>query len=93
MNRVKFAVSPEIRVGGAVFTAKDMVVIGEIVGEDAQIELTTIQQLIVEMSEEKADEAKQALRDFGLCVYGSATLNWTILLRSITRMGNRVQIF
>ncbi|MBG9565375.1 nitrite reductase [Brevibacillus agri] len=80
MNRVKFAVSPEIRVGGAVFTPKDMVAIGEIVGEDAQIELTTFQQLIVEMSEEKADEAKQALRDFGLCVYevGSVVKNLSV---------------
>ncbi|GED32077.1 nitrite reductase [Brevibacillus centrosporus] len=80
MNRVTFAVSPEIRVGGTVFTPKDMIAIGQIVGDDAQIELTTFQQLIVEMNEEKSEEAKKALRDKGLCVYetGSVVKNLSV---------------
>lgn len=69
MTRVTFAVSPEIRVGGAVFAPQDLTAIAEIVGEQARIELTTFQQLIVEVEEEKAEEAKQALRERGLCVY------------------------
>ncbi|MFF2527482.1 nitrite reductase [Brevibacillus sp. NPDC058079] len=80
MKRVQFAVSPEIRVGGSVFTPTDMVAIGQIVGEDAQIELSTFQQLIVEMNEEKAENAKKALREKGLCVYetGSVVKNLSV---------------
>ncbi|MGG0938643.1 nitrite reductase [Brevibacillus centrosporus] len=80
MNRVTFAVSPEIRVGGSVFSPKDMIAIGQIVGDDAQIELTTFQQLIVEMNEENAVEAKNALREKGLCVYqtGSVVKNLSV---------------
>lgn len=80
MNRVTFAVSPEIRVGGSVFSPKDMIAIGQIVGDDAQIELTTFQQLIVEMNEENAEEAKNALREKGLCVYqtGSVVKNLSV---------------
>ncbi|MFF0827003.1 nitrite reductase [Brevibacillus sp. NPDC003359] len=80
MKRVQFAVSPEIRVGGSVFTPTDMVAIGQIVGEDAQIELSIFQQLIVEMNEEKAEDAKKALREKGLCVYetGSVVKNLSV---------------
>ncbi|WP_047155433.1 nitrite reductase [Aneurinibacillus tyrosinisolvens] len=80
MNKITFAVSPEIRVGGSVFTPDDLMAIGEIVGTDAKIELTTFQQLIVEMEEEKAAEAKQRLLLRGLCVYdtGSVVKNLSI---------------
>jgi precorrin-3B C17-methyltransferase len=80
LKRVQFAVSPEIRVGGSVFTPADMVAIGQIVGEDAQIELSTFQQLIVKMNEEKAEDAKKALREKGLCVYetGSVVKNLSV---------------
>ncbi|MED1657870.1 nitrite reductase, partial [Brevibacillus agri] len=80
MNRVTFAVSPEIRVGGSVFSPKDMIAIGQIVGDEAQIELSTFQQLIVEINEEKAEEAKNALREKGLCVYetGSVVKNLSV---------------
>lgn len=69
MGTVRFAVSPEIQVGGPLFTPKDLISIGEIVGEDASIELTTLQQLLVEMDEDKAPEARQALLNKGLRVY------------------------
>lgn len=80
MKRVQFAVSPEIRVGGSVLTPAEMVVIGEIVGEDAQIELSIFQQLIIEMNEEKAEDAKKALREKGLRVYetGSVVKNLSV---------------
>lgn len=80
MKRVQFAVSPEIRVGGSVFTPTDMVAIGQIVGEDAEIELSTFQQLIVEMNEEKVEDAKKALREKGLRVYetGSVVKNLSV---------------
>lgn len=80
MKRVQFAVSPEIRVGGSVLTPAEMVVIGQIVGEDAQIELSIFQQLIIEMNEEKAEDAKKALREKGLRVYetGSVVKNLSV---------------
>jgi precorrin-3B C17-methyltransferase len=80
LNKTTFAVSPEIRVGGSVFTSDDLMSIGEIVGKDAKIELTTFQQLIIEMEEEKAEEAKQRLLLRGLCVYdtGSVVKNLSV---------------
>ncbi|KUO96171.1 nitrite reductase [Ferroacidibacillus organovorans] len=69
MCKVKFAISPEIRVGGRRFTASDLSKIAELVGEDSDIELTTMQQLIVEMDELRAENAKEALRSRGMGVY------------------------
>ena len=71
MCTVKFAISPEIRVGGRRFTASDLSNIAELVGEDSDIELTTMQQLIVEMDVLRAENAKEALRSRGMGVYES----------------------
>lgn len=80
MGTIRFAVSPEIQVGGPLFTPKDLVAIGEVVGQEATIELTTVQQLLVEMDEEKAEEAKQQLLNKGLRVYevGAVVKNLTV---------------
>lgn len=67
--KIKFAISPDIRVGGRLFTASDLSRIAELVGEDASIELTTMQQLIVEVDESRAEKAKEALRSRGMGVY------------------------
>ncbi|UOF91050.1 nitrite reductase [Fodinisporobacter ferrooxydans] len=67
---MKFAVSPEIQVGGPMLTARDLAKISEIVGEEAKIEITTFQQLIVEMKDdEQAEHAKSELLAYGLKVY------------------------
>lgn len=69
MNRVKFAVSPDIQVGGRRFSTTDFSLIAELVGANADIELTTLQQLIVEMDEDRVEQAKEALHAQGLRVY------------------------
>jgi len=65
----KFAVTPGFEVGGSMFKPEQLMTLGSIVGSDARIELTTFKQLYVEMDEEKAEEAKQKLRDVGLLLY------------------------
>ena len=74
MGKVSFAVAPEIQVGGAKFLPSQLAAISQVVGEDALIELTTLQQLIVEMDEENAEEAKKALQEQGLHVYNTGSV-------------------
>lgn len=69
MSLVTFAVTPKIAVGGPTFSARDLITIGEIVGSEARIELTTLQHLIVEMHEVEASEAIKKIKESGLCVY------------------------
>ena len=69
MNRVKFAVSPDIKVGGRHFSPADLALMAEAAGESAEIELATLQQLIVEVDEDRFVQAKDALREQGLRVY------------------------
>ncbi|WCK54820.1 nitrite reductase [Aneurinibacillus sp. Ricciae_BoGa-3] len=80
MSKVTLAVSPEIRVGGSVFTSEDLIAIAKIAGDDAKIELTTFQQLVVEVNVEEAEDAKQQLLKQGLCVYetGSVVKNLSV---------------
>lgn len=75
MNLTTFAVCPEI--DGDCFTSNDLIAIGLVVGEDVKIELNTSHQMIVKMDKDKAEAAKQELRNFGLCVHdtGSEVIN------------------
>lgn len=74
MGKVSFAVAPEIQVGGPKFLPSQLAAISQVVGENAQIELTTLQQLIIEMDEENAEEAKKALKEQGLLVYQTGSV-------------------
>ncbi|MFE5321405.1 nitrite reductase [Paenibacillus sp. NPDC056579] len=69
MPTTKFAVTPGFEQGGSLFKPEQLAALGAIVGSDAKIELTTFKQLYVEMDEERAEEAKQQLRDAGLLLY------------------------
>jgi precorrin-3B C17-methyltransferase len=69
VNRVKFSVSPDIKVGGRRFSPADLALIAEAAGESTEIELTTLQQLIVEVDEDRFVQAKDALREQWLRVY------------------------
>lgn len=65
--------SPDIKVGGRHFSPADLALIAEAAGESAEIELTTLQQLIVEVDEDRFVQAKDALREQGLRVLFSAS--------------------
>ncbi|MGD8189393.1 nitrite reductase [Brevibacillus ginsengisoli] len=80
MKRASFAISPEINVGGPMFTAKDLIMIGELVGSEGTIELTNLQQLIVKMNEEEVPVAMKKIQESGLCVYhtGSVVKNLSV---------------
>lgn len=69
MGTVKFAVTPGFEVGGTLFKAEQLAVLGSIAGEDAKIEMTTFKQLYVEMQVERAEEVKEKLRLTGLEVH------------------------
>jgi NAD(P)H-nitrite reductase large subunit len=62
----KFAVTPGFEVGGFLFTPKQLAVLGSIVGEDANIEMTNFGQLYVAMDEQRIDEVKEQLQTTGL---------------------------
>lgn len=68
-KKVKFAVAPELRVGGSNFTSEELKQVMELIGDGAQIELTTLQQLIVETLTEDAEALKQQIQGIGLKVY------------------------
>lgn len=71
MALVKFAVTPGIGVGGTVFKPEQLVVLGSIVGEDAQIEMTTFKQLYVAVQEDRLEEVQEGLRKTGLQIHPS----------------------
>ncbi|MFS0728404.1 nitrite reductase [Paenibacillus sp. 1P07SE] len=64
----KFAVTPGFGVGGTLFQPRQLALIGEIVGIDAQIEMTPFKQLYVAVDEVRIEEVKQQLRQAGLDV-------------------------
>lgn len=54
---------------GAKLKPKQLAVLGEYLDEDTEIELTTLQQLIVQIPEEELDIAKRKFDDVGLHYY------------------------
>lgn len=66
---IKFAVTPGFEVGGSLFTPNQLALLGSVIGDNARIELTTFQQLYVEMDEERYNDIKQKLQEAGLLIY------------------------
>ncbi|MGO4549369.1 nitrite reductase [Paenibacillus sp. 2TAB23] len=65
-EKVKIAISPEIQLGGSLFTPNQLVLIGNIVGTDAKMEMTTFKQLYAEVPIEKREGIKEELERNGL---------------------------
>jgi precorrin-3B C17-methyltransferase len=65
----QFAVIPGFEVGGSLFRPEQLAALGTIVGKDTKIELTSFQQLYIEIEEEQADEIGQKLKEHGLLIY------------------------
>ncbi|MEX2105236.1 MAG: nitrite reductase, partial [Bacilli bacterium] len=55
--------------GGSLFKPEQLAVLGSIVGDNARIELTSFQQLYVEMDEDRLDEVTEQLKATGLLIY------------------------
>lgn len=68
-TKIKFAIAPELRVGGSTFRADELSRLMQVIGNQAVLELTTLQQLIVETDAEDAEGIKQQIRELGLKVY------------------------
>jgi len=62
----RFAVTPGLRLR---FSGQQLSVLGESVGADGSVELTTVQQLIVTMDAERAPAAQAAIAGAGMQVY------------------------
>jgi precorrin-3B C17-methyltransferase len=62
----KFAVTPGFEVGGFLFKPEQLAILGSIVGEDANIEMTNFGQLYVAMDEQRLEEVQEQLRKTGL---------------------------
>jgi precorrin-3B C17-methyltransferase len=54
---------------GAKLTPKQLIALGTYLDENTEIELTTFQQLIIQVSEDKVETAKKALEEVGFSVY------------------------
>lgn len=67
-NMVKIAVNGGISFG-AKLTGKQLITIAKYMPEDTELELTTFQQLYIEVPEEKLEETKQEFQDVGLSCY------------------------
>jgi len=61
-----FAVTPGLK---HLFTGRQLALLGEIVGDEAIVELTTFQQLLVQMDASRAEAARLALHEAGLKTY------------------------
>lgn len=65
-EKIKIAVSPEIQVGGSLFTPEQLAKIGSIVGADAKIEITSFKQLYLEIPLENRESIEEELELVGL---------------------------
>lgn len=69
MAKVKIAITPGFEVGGTIFHAEQLAVLGSVVGEDARIELTSFKQLYVELEDDRVEEVKMRLKETGLEIH------------------------
>ncbi|WP_432359776.1 nitrite reductase [Sporosarcina sp. UB5] len=67
-NKIKIAVNGGINFG-AKLTARQLLVLAKHLGDDEELELTTFQQLYVEIPEEKKEEVIAELQEAGLHCY------------------------
>lgn len=66
MDLKAFAVTPGLK---HQFTGRQLTILGAAVGDDAIVELTTVQQLLVQMDADRAETAREALHAAGLKTY------------------------
>jgi len=85
MGFVKFAVTPGFEVGGTRFKPEQLAALGEAVGEDANIELTTFKQLYVEMDEARVEEVKEKLKKTGLQVHPAGFVTKSLIACNFCR--------
>jgi precorrin-3B C17-methyltransferase len=65
-----FAVTPGFEVGGSIFKPEQLSILGNVLGDNARIELTNFQQLYVELEEESnVEEIQEKLKAVGLQIY------------------------
>jgi NAD(P)H-nitrite reductase large subunit len=67
-KKIKFAVNGGISFG-AKLNAKQLLAIAEYLDEGEELELTTFQQLYIEVPENKLEQAKEKFQDVGLSCY------------------------
>jgi precorrin-3B C17-methyltransferase len=67
-KKVKLAVNGGISFGSKL-NAKQLLAIAEFMDEEEELELTTFQQLYIEISESKIDQVKERLAEVGLSLY------------------------
>ncbi|MFS0855596.1 MULTISPECIES: nitrite reductase [Paenibacillus] len=66
VEKIKIAISPVIQLGGSLFTPNQLVKIGNSVGTDAKVEMTTFKQLYAEVPIEQREAIKEELERIGL---------------------------
>ncbi|MCA1031557.1 nitrite reductase [Bacillus timonensis] len=66
---IKLAVNGGIKYGGAILTAPQLMTIAKYIKEDSEVELTTFQQLYIDVVESQLDSVKAEFERVGLSVY------------------------
>lgn len=70
-EKMKIAITPKIQIGGSIFTPEQLIKIGNVVGTDANIEMTPFKQLYAEIPIVKREAIEKELKLIGLEVYPS----------------------
>jgi len=65
-EKVKIALSPVIQIGGSLFTPNQLIQIGNIIGTETKVEMTTFKQLYAEVPIEQREAIKGELERNGL---------------------------
>ncbi|AZS15507.1 nitrite reductase [Paenibacillus lutimineralis] len=82
---VKIAISPAIQLGGSLFTPKQLIKIGDIIGPDAKVEMTGFKQLYAEVTIDRRDSIKQELEQSGLEVNPAGFVTKSLIVCNFCR--------
>ncbi|MCZ8515045.1 nitrite reductase [Paenibacillus filicis] len=81
----KFAVTPGFSEGGTMFKPEQLVLLGSIIGDGSQVELTTFKQLYVEVQEDRMEEVKEKLQGIGLEIYPAGFVTKSLITCNFCR--------
>ncbi|CAM4398289.1 nitrite reductase [Paenibacillus alkaliterrae] len=78
-EKTKIAVTPEIQVGGSLYSPEQFAKIGAIAGANSKIEMTPFKQLYVEVPLDRRDAIVEELKLVGLEVYKAGSVTKSLI--------------
>ncbi|MBH5317863.1 nitrite reductase [Paenibacillus sp. GSMTC-2017] len=74
-----FAVTPGFSVGGAIFTSKQLALIGSVIGDEAKVEMTTFKQLYVTIEEDRIPDVQLQLEEVDLEIHQAGFVSKSLI--------------